>query len=1689
MIKINDLINEIKNYNYIFVNKNLKINIRETVEELFPNLSNEDSNILYIFSLYLIEDISIRFNFTNEEKYIYQWLQNNKRDIKSIILMLLPYINDKNNNYKKITDLNQILCNIDDNKIPNYFLTIKRSEMLKNLFPFSNFSLGLMDNNNNDLLNLYENNEKLIYHNLHHNFVSILETLYIMNGKLYVNWINITPISHLEYKKSKIYLKTRSKLDLWLSSYSNDNKHDNFLKNYKGLYLGDYYNVFRNCYYKSIKKIKWVLYNKKIKNKNIKNDGIYMIQYIDKLINLTPVYKYDFYEDLNSNEKYLFENKFKSFMLNLSNKTVTLYDFNFEKSLISTFLTFMINNFSKKYILLSKNKSIKTFVIKNFDDEGEDIDKSDKIIKNINISDIINCFNNIDIKYIWEYLKETVNILKNTIYYKFLITKDYYYYDDNKNINLKNIYNISKSLSHTTVIERRGKIWRLLPENYKSLSLEQIKEFWKKLHKNDKKWLNLNNNLKLQEGNDNINSVYSGIFRTFTTKNKNEYLWDKLVWECLTENGLISEFNVNLDLTDEKQLPLLEKPKAKKIHSILKKNISKKRDYYDKCKYYLTNDSYENLKLRWEKGKENEYEFISYLDYLTHKEGGQVWYTYYAMDWISQINFFNHFINHQILFVTGSTGTGKSTQVPKLLLYAKKVYDYNFNGNVICTQPRIPPTESNIDWISKQMGVPIAYSSKTIKERKTNNFYLQFKHSEKKHTNNNNYNLQLRMVTDGTLLQEILNNPIMKEEISTGINKINDEGKRDTIYTKNNKWDILVVDEAHEHNTNMDIILTLSRQVCFYNNSVRLVIISATMDDDEPTYRSYFKYINDNLLYPLKRSLNFHPVMKGYNNFMIYSNYLDRRFHISAPGQTTLHKITEIYDENIQYKLTDNNKLNSEIVQENAILKINEICKISKYGQVLLFSTGSKEIINAVEQLNKILPQGAVALPYFANMATQYKDIVQNIGNKIKFIKNKKINIFQEWGPKFIEDKSVHDGIYKRAVIVATNVAEASITIDGLKFVVDNGYAKVNQYDEENDVSELLVEKISEASRLQRKGRVGRTSSGTVYYMYGKNERENVMPKYKITQENNQNLYLNLLTNNKDNLIPSQNFLWPKNFHYYTYFNFPSNYKQDYNNEKFKKTYLYKKKIFENMKHQILLDDKHLPYEFYESSKLYQKDFPYFFNRNIDGYEWDILQDLFCKFFIVHPYENNIERNINNDIISYNYKNINIIYNELSKLFYYNFLLKMQAKMFFLNNKGLMIKDTINNKKIRFKKTLLVNRIQSLSSDLKISENIAYTLLVGQAYNILTEVVEIIVMLNTINYKIHLLVPENKYFDDLYNFYGNKESDLVAIYLIIKKIKDKFKNLLIFDLLDLNSKLLKKNKKIYERLVEEFEKYSTRIDPPKNLKNVFNLLNSLKINGRLKNNSGFLTWFYSSEIVTQIILSDLNKNLSKIMNWCDNNCLNKNIIRNYFFNYINFLKNFMTIKKNYDLDVDEETSLEWIKKISFSKKKSISINDKIIKSFLIGNSFNVGIKRKKSFDKFWLVNGKHFDVIKLARGTPYQKNSTLCSPLGSIIFYLNISKNSYKKVTELTIITKIKPEILSKTIPLYYNKLNFSKIYLKHYLKSKDISYKIYRYEGKLFDDLIRNIINNWSLNEFIWYSKDLPIIKEYVDNVKSQLL
>ena len=143
------------------------------------------------------------------------------------------------------------------------------------------------------------------------------------------------------------------------------------------------------------------------------------------------------------------------------------------------------------------------------------------------------------------------------------------------------------------------------------------------------------------------------------------------------------------------------------------------------------------------------------------------------------------------------------------------------NPKVISTQPRILPTKENANRISLEMGVPIEVSEGT------NTFldYIQYNTKEYKHKYDSK--TYIREVIDKILYDELLKEPLLE-----------------------NKYNVIIVDEAHEHNINMDLILTLMKSTLYFNNKIRFIITSATIQYDESTYRTYYRHIDDNLLFP-----------------------------------------------------------------------------------------------------------------------------------------------------------------------------------------------------------------------------------------------------------------------------------------------------------------------------------------------------------------------------------------------------------------------------------------------------------------------------------------------------------------------------------------------------------------------------------------------------------------------------------------------------------------------------------------------------------------------------------------------------------------------------------------------------------------------------------------------------------------------
>jgi hypothetical protein len=1670
-----ELINQIKERELKFIreqDKLFKNIIKDIVRNFFPSLNKDDINVLNILTINMVDHISFKYGFLQEEEYFLQWQQNNGSDIKGVILLLLPFINDNDNSYllKKITDLNQILYSKLDKYIPKDILELNRSDILETHFKYGNMGIGLLpskkEQKDSILLDLYPDDEKLIYKIIEHNFYGLLQTLDIINGKSYINWINIQPLNLNNYHESNIYKQT--------NEYIENEKYLKFLQtidlNYNGLWMGDFYNVIRNKYYEDGKKFKWFFFPYDLESGNK-----YLIQILNELINLKDIInnEYHNFDDMDDQDKFIFEKDVNNL---LNNK---LYGVNV--AVISSTLVGLINYYSNKKSIEKKNIYIKAFDMNIEDDDNDDNDENIRETKTI-----IEAFKFIIENYLghlWNYLKESIKLLITSSYGKFLIIRDsnnkyiinndfYLYKPFNKNLiikdneikylNIKNIYNISKSLSHSG----KTKSWKLLDKNYISLDRKNRYAYFNNIYsKIDTEWFNIIenykreikfNSLKFNKNEKEIMKDYEEYKQNIMNEFRKYFII--IIFEELVSTGILNNFVPNLQITDKTQY---RKERKRLIKDMFKKN----KDDWNNSFYYLTNDKFKYLdKMKIQKNpiinQNDKYEEKEYFNVIADD---QEWTTFYAMNWISQISFFQHYIFHQVLYVTGATGQGKSTQVPKLLLYVCKMYDYNSKGNIICTQPRIRPTIENASRIAEELGLPIEeLSNNSSVKIKTNNYYVQYKYEGGEHTKQKSEHLTLKIVTDGTLLETMKSNPTLKKN-----NKFNDGETIDIIdnikYSNDNYHDIIIVDEAHEHNVNMDIIIALGKQSCYSNNQVKLIIVSATMDDDEPIYRRYFKIINDKLVFPIKSKIN-HPFFPN-KLILLDPKYMDRRYHISPPGETTQYKITEIYLENDINGMTAKEK--AQEAQKLGYQKIIEICNISTFGEILFFCNGKNEILEAVEYLNQVMPSGNIALPFFSEMNKNYQDIITKINSKIYNIKNRRENIHLEWTEKYVEDLSVPSGLYKRSVIIATNVAEASVTIPGLAFVIDNGYAKENIFNLQLNISKLIVDEISESSRLQRKGRVGRVADGTVYYMYKKGARKNVKPKYKITQQNIIEMILNLMsTINLNSYLNDPNYIHTKfiasqlinpNM---TNICVPG---LDDSNFAFKNLLkLYKK--------NYMINDTFLPNDYYFIYFIEEESLRVYY----DGQSFDNLLDENGLFYLIHPYEYLIKRNILNNIINVESKKTNIIpinnYKYLLKSFAdNNLIINLNIKSIYPNNY-----DTKND--LKYVKTELAHHALIFKKDFKLNNiSDSITLITASSMGCLEEVLEIKLFLDLIQNLPNNLVKENKNWDEFKIFYTCPEnnSDILFIYNIIKKIKSKFNYLLVFNI----NKSVNKNLDLYiDNQIKSFkELFKKSKQPPKNYDGTkWNNLLNFRINGSLQSKKKDLFMNESSTI--ESIFNDIELNRKEIESWADISYFNSDII-------IQFIKKLASLYLN-NIDKYNHQTILWSKNFSTNFNNCLTdytIEEKILRSFIYGNptQFTININNNNTNDNLGTII--NFNLYKVNYLIPYNSKLKTANSIASVedfIFYINFSETeNIEGVIEISILNKIKPKWLIPALPFVYN-LTFNEFIL--YTGSQNISIL----NSYTLTKLNKEFTNNWTSNYLIWNSPDAPILQYYYKSI-----
>ncbi len=361
---------------------------------------------------------------------------------------------------------------------------------------------------------------------------------------------------------------------------------------------------------------------------------------------------------------------------------------------------------------------------------------------------------------------------------------------------------------------------------------------------------------------------------------------------------------------------------------------------------------------------------------------------------------------HPVVIVCGETGSGKTTQLPKICLELKR----GVAGLIGHTQPRRIAARSVAARIATELKSPLGHVV---------GYKVRFSDKLSADT-------YVKLMTDGILLAET-------------------QGDRDL-----RAYDTLIIDEAHERSLNIDFLLGYVKQLLPRRPDLKLIVTSATIDAErfsrhfggapvvevsgrlypvEVRYRPLGRQIPPPPAAPIGKGGEVPPLEKG-----------GRRGDF-AEGETG--GISE--DE-------------QEVDMEQAIVDaVDELSRGRAGGDVLVFLPGEREIRETAEMLRKHHPPGAEILPLFARLSFEEQD-----------------RVFRPGGA--------------RRIVLATNVAETSLTVPGIRYVVDTGLARVNRYSYRNKVEQLQVEKIARASANQRAGRCGRVAAGVCIRLYSEQD-------------------------------------------------------------------------------------------------------------------------------------------------------------------------------------------------------------------------------------------------------------------------------------------------------------------------------------------------------------------------------------------------------------------------------------------------------------------------------------------------------------------------------------------------------------------------------------------------------------------------
>jgi len=336
---------------------------------------------------------------------------------------------------------------------------------------------------------------------------------------------------------------------------------------------------------------------------------------------------------------------------------------------------------------------------------------------------------------------------------------------------------------------------------------------------------------------------------------------------------------------------------------------------------------------------------------------------------------------HQVLVIAGETGSGKTTQLPKICLEIGR----GVHGLIGHTQPRRLAARSVATRVAEELGAPLG---------ELVGYQVRFEDQSTERT-------LIKLMTDGILLAETQHDRFLE------------------------KYDTIIVDEAHERSLNIDFLLGFLKTLLPRRPDLKVIITSATIDLER-----FSKHFNDA------------PIIEVSGR--------------TYPVETWYRPLAAEIDE-------DGNRIEDDLTVDQGILAaLDEIAAHERSvgqrpGDVLVFLPGEREIRDAAEVLRKANLKFTEVLPLYARLtpAEQQKIFQPRPGRKI---------------------------------VLATNVAETSLTVPGIRYVIDSGTARISRYSYRAKVQRLPIEAVSQASANQRKGRCGRVEPGICIRLYSEED-------------------------------------------------------------------------------------------------------------------------------------------------------------------------------------------------------------------------------------------------------------------------------------------------------------------------------------------------------------------------------------------------------------------------------------------------------------------------------------------------------------------------------------------------------------------------------------------------------------------------